>query len=618
VTRSTKHRCINRLRLGILLGAMAAALLMTFATPAEPNQVATVVTHVGAPVAVAHADTFTNLDDWDTMQYSAIYDSTAPVPGAIGHSGFNPQEALPLGTQLAPKLQLNSQWAPNNNNNPWVTATGAISSQPVVATVPVQSLGFSDEPVVFWGSWNGTESATLASNGAPLWTQTLGQFNTSGGCSLPAVGPAGAGAIGTMKYYNQALGENDPILVVAGPDASGSPELYGLDAVTGGIVWHQVLGPGGIAEQDSFTWGSPAMYQYGPTSWHIYVGISSFNDCPMQVQGQVIEVKVDTSTDPPTAQVIGNFATVPNGCTGGGVWSTPLIEITSDPTSPYIWVSTGNGNSCANGEPYALSLLELSGDLFQVLGSYQETQFTQDDDFGAPPTFFTEYLNGNPKAPIDLVGLLNKDGHFYVFNRATFKGTVTTPTYDIQLGVNPNTTQYGNGSIAAAAWDPTNNYLYIGVGIPAGNYDNCSHSSLQPTEGALYAFNLSNIPANAPTDAPFVQSSEVCFTNNNGVTPNESGNGAVVGSVVADPGNASSDPIAAVGEGQWLVVVDAKASPAQVVYYQDPNAATAPTPTGYASGAALSDGSLFIADEYATSQGAATTTGDLYSYVPVP
>jgi hypothetical protein len=73
------------------------------------------------------------------------------------------------------------------------------------------------------------------------------------------------------------------------------------------------------------------------------------------------------------------------------------------------------------------------------------------------------------------------------------------------------------------------------------------------------------------------------------------------------------DPLAAVGEAQWLVLVDPKTL--TVTYYQDPNYNNANGAPMYVSGAALSACALFIADEIAPA-GATTSSGYLYSYVP--
>jgi hypothetical protein len=137
VTPRTKQRRINRLPLGILLGAMTASLLMTFGAPAVPNRVATVATHVGAPVSIAQADASTNPDDWSTSQYDDLSD---PTLGDNGRAGFNPDEHL---SPVPGQLQVNPQWL-LNNGNPGVAANGTISIQPVVSSL-------TGQPVVYWG-----------------------------------------------------------------------------------------------------------------------------------------------------------------------------------------------------------------------------------------------------------------------------------------------------------------------------------------------------------------------------------------------------------------------------------------------------------------------------------
>jgi hypothetical protein len=352
-------------------------------------------------------------------------------------------------------------------------------------------------------------------------------------CGLPTAGPAGAAALTGLTDA-----QGNPILVVVGnnpaapspsPGLPSIPSLYGLDAVTGQSVWNPPLPlapTGSLPDPNSFGWGSPAIYSYSDATglhWRAYVGLSSFNDCPL-VQGRVLGVDL-TSTG---ATVTQTFDVVPSNnslispCVGGGVWSTPAIAPNpSDPSNPYIWVSTGNGGDGTNGntstcgskqltalscmypspnpndtEPYTQALLELQvvNTSLQVVDCYQERNFTQDDDFGASPTFFT--VSGGST---NMVGLINKDGHFYVSNQGNFPFNAS-PTYDIVVD-QASTKQYGNGSIASAAWDSMDNYLYVGVGAPAGGYNSCPNPQQDPTVGALYVFNLSQLTSD-PT-APF-------------------------------------------------------------------------------------------------------------------
>jgi hypothetical protein len=277
-----KHRRMPWLRSAILLSAMTAALLMTFGTPAVPNSATPGAAHVGAPVAVAHAATTPNPDDWDTYQNGAVY--VPNTPGLYGHAGFNAQEALPQGTQSNPGLQLNPNW-PQTNGIHEVPASEAISSQPVVATITPQSPPQQPEQIVYWGAWNGNETATLASSGQQLWSTSLGTFTPKANqnCQLPSAGPASAA---TMTGLTDAQGY--PILVVVGnnqaavPGVAGTPSiptLYGLDAFTGAIDWHVTLAPTGqTPDPNSFGWDAPAVYSYTDmqgTHWLAYVGLSS-------------------------------------------------------------------------------------------------------------------------------------------------------------------------------------------------------------------------------------------------------------------------------------------------------------------------------------------------------
>jgi hypothetical protein len=387
-------------------------------------------------------------------------------------------------------------------------------------------------------------------------------------CQLPTV-VVPAGTLGALTTPVGQPGVPTVILGGGNPVQGGSPipYLYGLDAATGAINWKVQLVPA-ITDltQYTFVWSPPAVYSYtvGTTVyWQAYVGLASLNDCPL-VQGQVVEVTFTTNR----AQLANTFDVVPANatttCDGGSVWTAPLVQANpTDPSSPYVWVSTGNGSGTCGAntaqacqysapgaleEPYAQALLKLSGNLQTVLGCYQERTFTSDDDFGAGPTFFD--ANGGKT---HLVGLLNKDGTFYVFNRDTFTvGSQPVAALSLAAG-DPHT--YGNGSIAPAAWDPMHQYLYVGVGVPSSNptYNSCPlPPNPHPTMGALYVFDLSQVTLDP--NEPFNLRTEICFNNQSNLTG--SGDGPVLGPVVADQGDAANDPLAAVGEGQWLVLVD--------------------------------------------------------------
>jgi hypothetical protein len=103
---------------------------------------ALLASHPGAAVATAPAASCPpGSDDW--TQYHKD----------LGHSGFNYNGACSPSSK---QLQLNGSWGNG------IAAGGAISSQPMVATV-------NGESVAYWGSWDGYEHATVVSSGANFW-----------------------------------------------------------------------------------------------------------------------------------------------------------------------------------------------------------------------------------------------------------------------------------------------------------------------------------------------------------------------------------------------------------------------------------------------------------------
>src|SRR5260221_8959475 len=63
---------------------------------------------------------------------------------------------------------------------------------------------------------------------------------------------------------------------------------------------------------------------------YAYIGIASVGDCPL-VQGQLLQVDLSTQ------QIVNTLDIVPNGQVGGGIWSSPSV----DPSTNTIYVATG-------------------------------------------------------------------------------------------------------------------------------------------------------------------------------------------------------------------------------------------------------------------------------------
>ena len=205
-----------------------------------------------------------------------------------------------------------------------------------------------------------------------------------------------------------------------------------------------------------FIWSSPALYNNS-----VYIGNSSLNDCPL-VQGQLVQMTSGTGT------IRNTFNVVPFGCTGGSVWGSPTV----DEAAGRLYFATGNPGSCAS--QYTEALVELDAGNLSVIGYYQvRGPDSADLDFGSTPTLFQAH-------GINMVGLINKDGTFYAFQRdALTSGTV----WRAKIGSGGLDPLQGSGDISPAAWDGQNLYVASGnTSINGVNYPG-SLRKLDPATG---------------------------------------------------------------------------------------------------------------------------------------
>ncbi len=395
--------------------------------------------------------------DWTT--YLAGNDRTGL---GTNESGFNPTSAS----------NLHLAWeASDSGSGP----DYGVFSQPVVSN-----------GVVYWGSFDGYERATDTA-GNLLWKTYLGITSPSG-----CVDPSSAGIDSTATVTTDVpVGSATSVLYVGGGDS----EVYALNAATGAMLWSYNVG----GSPNTFIWSSPAVFGNS-----VYIGVSSFGDCPL-VQGELLQLNRVTGA------LQNTFDVVPNGCTGGGVWGSPTV----DAAAGTIYFDSGNPGDCSSSEPLAPAMIEVNASNLSLVSSWAvpAAQQTDDSDFGATPTLFSGHIGGNQE---NLVGLINKNGIYYAFERgALAAGPVWTQTIAIGGG-NP---LIGNGDIASSAFDGTT--LYVGG-------DNTTSSC----SGTVNALN--------PSTGTFIW--QHCFTDG----------GFVLGGVTV-----SSGGVVAVGEGNNIALVSA-------------------------------------------------------------
>ncbi len=381
---------------------------------------------VDVTVVTAGGTSTTNTSD----QFA--YTGGTPPPtlgyrGDLGRSGFYPSETA-LTTANAATLKVH-----------W-TASGGVDSfaQPIVAN-----------NMVFWSDWRGEQHGANLS-GQDLWTTNIGTTTppASDNCAPATAGPTSTPTLATVGGVLT--------LFVGG----GNGVFYALNAQTGAIIWQTRLG----TSPNNFLWDSPALY-----NGTIYMGVASYGDCPL-VQGQLVAMNATTGTISATANM------VPNGCIGGGIWSSPTV----DTSAGTIWVTTGTPHACSNGVGMAPAIVELKASDLSVLGYWNvpvSSQSAGDPDFGSTPTLFTATINGQVRS---LVGAVNKDAIFYAWDRTNpaagpvWQSTIATASGDPAVG-----------SIVSASWDGTN--LYVGGGNTTINGSSCQGSldALSPSTGAF-------------------------------------------------------------------------------------------------------------------------------------
>jgi polyvinyl alcohol dehydrogenase (cytochrome) len=256
----------------------------------------------------------------------------------------------------------------------------------------------------------------------------------------------------------------------------GNAHFYALNALTGKVIWQAVLG----SSPSHFLWSSPLVY-----NGSVYIGVASFGDCPW-VQGQLIQMNAATGV------IQHRFNVVPAGCTGGSVWSSPVV----DQMAGTMYIATGNTGKCSTAQRYAEALVQLRASDLTALSSWSVPQSTRtgDTDFGASPTLFQATIGGISRK---LVGVVSKNGIYYAFDRTAIR---KGPVWQAKIAVPGNDPLAGEGSISSSAWDGSN--LYVAGGSTTINGSTCKGSlrALIPATGTF----LWEHCLNGLNDAPVV------------------------------------------------------------------------------------------------------------------
>ena len=407
------------------------------------------------------------------------------VPGnqymySAAHTGFQPFALI--NSRNASHLQLDTSFNPGAN-----TKLDSIFAQPIASGNRV-----------YVGDWDGYEYA-FRSDGTVAWRTYLGRTvapNQPSGCMPPMAGVSSTPALVWQ------VGRSGPRQVMfvggGGPQNPQQPNgpvyFYAVDAGNGHVLWrHQV----GVAPQQ-YVWSSPVYYRGS-----VYFGIASFGDCP-EVQGHVVKL------DAATGRLQADFATAPDPCRAGAVWSSPTV----DERTGSLYVTTGNGvetgsiTQCSNLTlKHAWSILKLRADDLRLQDEWQVPVSQRDDvhdaDFGTTATLFTDSRGRQ------LVGASNKNGLYYAWDRSHLSAG---PVWSRRVAVGGACPQCGQAAISPAGFD--GHTLYVGGGIIQSGSQQCGGNvqALDPATGAvrwLHCFPAGPTPPPAVLGAVTVTNSVV-------------------------------------------------------------------------------------------------------------
>ena len=295
--------------------------------------------------------------------------------------------------------------------------------------------------VAYLGSWDGYEYALNATTGALIWKTSLG-VTTAPACSPPALGVSSVAAVvGGVVYVG-----------------GGDSNWYALNAATGAVLWTVPTGDNS-ATGGHYNWSSPLIV--GNSA---YIGIASLGDCPL-VQGQLL--RVDLTTHAVVASV--NF--VPTGQVGGGIWTTPSIDTSTNT----VYVTTGTLNNPAQTMSEAIVSLDATTLAVKSLWQIPRSAANADSDWGDSPILFSD---GNGRA---MVAGINKNGFLYAFDRSNL---ALGPIWSEQVAVGGICPTCGDASVSSMAF--AGGLLFVAGGnttIGGVGYQGAVRA-LDPTTGA--------------------------------------------------------------------------------------------------------------------------------------
>jgi polyvinyl alcohol dehydrogenase (cytochrome) len=362
-----------------------------------------------------------------------------------------------LNGNTGPKVLPGADWPAYLNGN---SRTGYARDETVLTPETVSKLEprwtvrgsstISDQATVvgdrvYWGSWDGFEHATDVETGKELWRTYLGD-ETDRNCVPAHLGVASTAEIHSIRISGKPV----PVLFVGGGDGG----FYALKADSGAVLWSRNFGS---PQKGVFIWSSPAVY-----GGSVYVGVGSIGDCPA-VPGKLVKLNAATGATEAT------FTTVPRGCIGATVWTSPAI----DETTGTVFITTGNAGDCARPEPLAEAMIALTTAHLSLVGAWRipPKDNVPDGDYGGTPTLFTATIGGVRHR---LVGAAGKNGFYYAFDR---RNVAAGPVWKTaRISFLPDTK-------APSAWDGRHLYVAGHRTVIDGRKCEASIRAVDPTTG---------------------------------------------------------------------------------------------------------------------------------------
>ena len=403
----------------------------------------------------------------------------------------------------------NDHFSPDENILSPLTVQGLAPRWVYTANGEVQGTPTVEGGSVYASDAGGVVQRVDANSGKVIWQTKLPNI-TGNSASYSRVSPA--------------LGEG---IVVVGDQASAT--LIALSKTTGALVWKTVV----AANAYAFITSSPVL-----VNGRVYVGVSSNQEYAATV---VPHFQVDfrgsvVALNGADGKLLWQTYTVPNGYTGGAVWSSNLAI---DSRRQAVYVDTGNNYSvpatvsacqlnaktdkqledCLDPDDHIDSVLALDtkngGVKWAKRFTYQDTAIDscvnvitdpanpcptphgQDTDFGSAPNLFTADIRGLAQ---DLVGAGQKSGVYWTLNRDT--GSIVWATM-VGAGGRYGGIEYGTATDGKRIYIPEGNANYVQTTLISGKQTNGGYwSALDPASGKILWQTAT--PALAVDDSEFV------------------------------------------------------------------------------------------------------------------